>query len=138
MKWCEILTLHKFNFVIPCNHSMLALLRRTSFWPPSMDYISVIITHITNYNLSHVGPFLSLVFIKICLNSYYIIIKSVSCFTQSLSTTHTRLAQAYLETANRWLAIQFSIYKCWSYWIGSREENYTQLKIRMEDKTMSS
>ena len=33
---------------------MLALLRRTSFWSPSMVYISVIIfTHITNYNLSH-------------------------------------------------------------------------------------
>ena len=29
---------------------MLVLLRRTSFWPPPMVYISVIITHITNYN----------------------------------------------------------------------------------------
>ena len=35
---------------------MLALLRRTYFWPPSMVYISVINTNITNYNLSHVGP----------------------------------------------------------------------------------
>ena len=32
---------------------MLALLRRTSFWPPSMVEISVINTHITNYNLFH-------------------------------------------------------------------------------------
>ena len=31
---------------------MLALLRRTSFLPPSMVYISVIIIHITNYNRS--------------------------------------------------------------------------------------
>ena len=28
---------------------MLALPRRASFWPPSMVYISIIITHITNY-----------------------------------------------------------------------------------------
>ena len=35
---------------------MLALVRGTSFWPPSMVYISVNNTHITNYNLSHVGP----------------------------------------------------------------------------------
>ena len=31
-----------------------ALLRRTSFWPPSRLYISVIITHITNYKLFHI------------------------------------------------------------------------------------
>ena len=31
---------------------MLALLRRASFSPPSMVYISVNITHIKNYNLS--------------------------------------------------------------------------------------
>ena len=35
---------------------MLALFRRTSFLTKSMIYISVIDTHITNYNLSHVGP----------------------------------------------------------------------------------
>ena len=29
--------------------NILTLLRRTSFWPPSMVYISVIITHITHY-----------------------------------------------------------------------------------------
>ena len=49
-----------FYFLIASNHEcdffMLALLRRISFWPPSMVYISVINTHITNYNLSHVRP----------------------------------------------------------------------------------
>jgi hypothetical protein len=35
-----------------CFFLMLALPRRTSFWPLSMAYISVIITHVTNYNSS--------------------------------------------------------------------------------------
>ena len=35
---------------------ILVLLRRTSFWQPSMVYISVIITYVTNNNLSPVGP----------------------------------------------------------------------------------
>ena len=34
---------------------LLALLRRTSFLTPSMVYISVINTHITNYNLSPIN-----------------------------------------------------------------------------------
>ena len=39
------LSLEKVFFVSSCEE--------TSFWPPSRVYISVIITHITNYNLSH-------------------------------------------------------------------------------------
>ncbi len=35
---------------------MLALPRRASFWPLSMAYISVIITHVTNYNFSWYRP----------------------------------------------------------------------------------
>ena len=36
---------------------MLALLRRESFWPPSIVYISFIITHTTNYIFLHYIPF---------------------------------------------------------------------------------
>ena len=40
--------------------NILTLLRRTSFWPPSMVYISVIITHIQfslKFVYSQMGPF---------------------------------------------------------------------------------
>ena len=43
----------------------MALLRRTSFWPPSMVYISVIITHtyykLQSFSHSHVGQTLLMV-----------------------------------------------------------------------------
>ncbi len=61
---------------------MLALPRRASFWPLSMAYISIIITHVTNYNLFQDIDHLwaaSMYCIYTCLSDSWVLIFIVCC-----------------------------------------------------------
>ena len=72
---------------------MLALLRRASFWSPSMVYISVIITHIhKNYISSWYRPLWAsfVLSIKTCLSETYIWSACFSMVVQILSWIHPK------------------------------------------------
>ena len=83
---------------------MLALLGMTSFWPPSMVYISVISTHITNYNLSHVGPLWAafMYCIYTCLLQPEKTVTIISCLNSSKYWPRDSIYRSIKRTSTEW------------------------------------
>ena len=105
---------------------MLALPRRTSFWPPSMIYISVIIIHITNYNPSHINhmPERQLLYnscIQIWINNLFF----SPLFSQQSTPPHSGKLPAVTHILFFQMACKMMSHRCVIAWPVSAKKMYT-------------
>ena len=115
---------------------MLALLRRASFWPPSMAYISVIITHILQITIFHICQSAEYILelcmcIQIQINQLIVFIEKLS----PLSGFEPRTSRVPSRCATNW-AIQAWIELTWSNNFVKNKFNWVIITIRQDKKSL--